>query len=201
MTMARLHPEPAPPMRPYHMAFSVLPFALLTAFAVLYALTQPNPDSFRTDAFAWGAGIQATPALFLMARRLGRRAVGQWWRLFWSFALVLLVAHNIAAMGWQQLWRPDLVAAEFGLFGAIVLWGLPVVWLVDVLMAWNRFDWARAENGYAWWQGLVAAFVFAAIGFVLLGSGGTAGPAIGALMALAVAVAVLLRWYDGEEGR
>ncbi len=199
MAMAHLHPEPAPRLRPYHVAFTLLPFAALVAFAVFYALAQPNPNVFRTNAYAWGASVLAAPPLFLLVRRLGRQVLGQWWRLFWSFALILLLAHNIASLGWQHLWRPDLIAAEFGLFSAVMFWGLPAVWLVDVLMAWNRLDWARAEGGYAWWQGLVGTCVFFSFAPVLLAGGNIVSQALGGLLVLAVAGALLLRWYDGEE--
>lgn len=198
--MAHLHTEPAPPLRPYHVAFTLLPFAALVAFAVFYALAQPNPAIFRTNAFAWGAAIMTVPALFLMARRLGRRVLDHWWRLFWSFGLILLLAHNVSALGWQHLWRPDLVAAEFGLFGAVLIWGLAAVWLIDVLMACNRLDWAHAEGGYAVWQGLVSCLVFASFVYALLGTGqGAVSQTLGVVLVLAVACGLLLRWYDREE--
>ena len=198
--MAHLYTQPAPPLRSYHVAFTLLPFAALVAFAVFYALAQPNPDFFRTNAFGWGAAVMTVPALFLMARRLGRRVLDHWWRLFWTFGLLLLLAHNVAALGWQHLWRPDLVVAEFGLLGAILIWGLAVVWLIDVLMAWNRLDWAQAEGGYALWQGLVSLLVFLSFLVSLLWLGQDAvSLALGVVLLLAVAAGLLLRWYDREE--
>ena len=92
--MAHLYTQPAPPLRSYHVAFTLLPFAGLVAFAVFYALAQPNPDFFRTNAFGWGAAVMTVPALFLMARRLGRRVLDHWWRLFWTFGLLLLLAQR-----------------------------------------------------------------------------------------------------------
>lgn len=198
--MAHLGTQPAPPLRPGHVAFTLLPFGLVFAFAVFYALSQPNPAAFRANAYAWGAAVMVLPALFLLARRLGRRVLNHWWRLFWTFGLLLLLAHDIALRGWQHLWRPDLVAAEFGLAGAALLWGLEAVWAIDVLMAWNRLDWAQAEGGYAVWQGFVGAFVFLSFAVALLTGGQqTIGLALGVLLVVAVAAALLLRWYDREE--
>jgi len=192
--------DPAPPLRPYHVAFTLLPFAALVAFAVFYALAQPDPSQFRINAYAWGAAVMAAPALFLMVRRLGWRVLDHWWRLFWTFGLILLLAHNVAALGWQFLWRPDLVAAEFGLPGAAMLWGLAALWLIDLLMAWNRLDWARAEGGYAWWQGAVSALVFAGFVFALLyGGQDSLSQALGIVLVLAVAAGLVLRWYDREQ--
>jgi|GEM_PF-5568594 len=198
--MAHLQTEPAPRLQPYHVAFTLLPFAAVVAFAVFYALSQPNAEFYRTNAYSWGAAVMIAPALFLMARRLGRRALNHWWRLFWSFGLILLLTHDIEILGWQHLWRPDLVAAQFGLIGAVILWGLEAVWVIDVLMAWNRLDWARAEGRYAWWQGCVSGYVFLAFVFVLFRVGqDMESHALGAVLLLAMGLGLGLRCYDREE--
>lgn len=198
--MAHLHTEPAPPMRACDVVLTLLPFALLVAAAVFYALTQPNADYFRTNAYAWGSAVLVIPAVYVMARRLGRRVLSQWWRLLWSFALVLLLMHNVTSLGWSHFWRPDLLAAQFGLLGALVLWGLAIAWIADVLMAWNRLDWARAEGLYAWFQGCVAALVVISFAIVLLVVGTEmVSQILGAALLIGTATALLLRWNDGEE--
>ena len=198
--MAHLYTAPAPRLRTTHVAFTLLPFALAVGFAVFAALTQPNPEIYRTNAYAWGGAVMIAPALFVLARRLGRQPLNHWWRLFWTFGLLLLLAYGIEILGWQHLWRPDLVAAQFGLIGAVVLWGLEAVWVIDVLMAWNRYDWARAEGRYAWWQGCVGAYVFVCFVVLLLRVGkDVESHALGGLLLLTMAVALVLRWYDGRE--
>lgn len=198
--MAHLHTEPAPRLHAGHVAFTLLPFALAVAFAVFFALAQANPDAYRASAFAWGSTVMAVPALFALTRRLGRRVLTHWWRLFWTFGLILLLAHGVAMLGWQHLWRPDLVAAEFGLVGAVLLWGLEAVWLLDVLMAWNRLDWAQAEGRYAWWQGCVGAFVLVSFALALLLFGhGPVDLVLGVVLLAGVALALLLRGFDREE--
>jgi len=190
-----------PRLRPEQLALTLSLFAVLMAFATFYALTQPNPAYFRANAYGWGSALLAAPALFILIVRIGRAHLDHSWRLFWTAGWLMLAAHGWASLGLSHLWRPDLVAAEFGFWGALAFWGVEIVWLIDLFAAWTRLDWARTGSIYAGWQVFAAAVVFLGHLAALLTVGGALALAVAIVLIAAVTIGSLIRLHLWEQGR
>lgn len=198
--MANLNTQPPPPFQREHLAISLLAFSLLFALSILFGLTQPDITFFRTHAFAWSSALLVTPALYIFVRYSGMTPLTHWWRLFWSFAWVMIVMHLIWGLGLEHDWQPLTVFERQGFWEAFPIFVLQVFWLLDMAMSWTRLDWAWATGVYKLWQTFMALFVF--LNFfvsLVVFRNDMESLAIGLAMTAVVAAAALLRWNEREQ--
>lgn len=173
----------------FALVFSI--FAILFAGSIFWPLTTDNLAFARTHATAWSMTLLAAPAFYIFARRFGREPLDNWWRLFWSFAWAMSLAH--LWFGLVHLHDGDIasVFARQGPATAGVIFALVAIWGWDVFNAWFRDDWREDDilsRRFAFWLGAAAFFVS-----TVLFRNDAVSLGVGLILTVALATAALRR--------
>lgn len=181
-----------------------LPLAALTLSVLLIIaggfLTE-HIALYRAHATAWTSALLSIPALALFLARAGARPLGQAWRLWWTLGWLLIFVHLWWGLGHLHSWDALSVFVRQGLWIAAPIFILELVWLIDVVLAWVRRDWAEARGWFLAWQWFAWA-VAAANFFVSLVVFRNDLPSlvIGVLMTAVLVVVLLQRLARAEPG-
>ncbi len=179
-------------------ALPLAAFAVLFAAVVLGGPVASDPVMFRTHATAWAASILVLPALWLFLRDAGLRPLTQVWRVWWTAGWAMIAVHLFWGLGRMHDWDAGSVFERQGILIAAPIFVLEAVWLVDVILAWTRRDWAVASRSYLAWQWL--AWWVAMLNFLVslaVFQNDPMSTYLGALLVAALATALLARLAGG----
>lgn len=163
-------------------------FSLALSWAIFSAFAEPEIDFARTTHLIWVALLFGTTALALYVWAVPRQPLSNYWRLAWTFALVLYLIHF--SYGLFVMHKGDIgsvfahqstIIASFNLF-------LTAFWTFDVATAWLRPGKARAYQR-------LAAHVIVFLGFAIatLAFGSTTAKWLGSAMVLVLVAVVIAR--------
>ncbi|MGB0851945.1 MAG: hypothetical protein ACPGSI_01530 [Pikeienuella sp.] len=173
-------------------------FALMFAVSMFWPLVTDNMMFERTHATAWAMTLLATPAFYIFARNYGDdlRPLTNWWRLTWTAGWVMSLIHLWFGLGEMHQWDALSVFTRQGFALAATIFGLILVWGIDVIYAWIRPDWAEDDiwiRRIAFWWALLAFFVS-----TVIFNNDLPSLVVGLVMTGAIAVAVFQR-IDGQQ--
>lgn len=173
------------------LTFTFVPFAFGLSGALLIAIGAPAVSYARTQHLIWIALVLSTAALALYLHAAGRRPLGNYWRLSWSFGLIAYLMHFYYGFWVMFGGGLDAVYAAQGALSATSNLLLTVVWTVDVALAWCVRSPGRLSRSY---RGAVHLLVFASFftSAVIFRTGTV--QVLGALMALVLVAVAFDRW-------
>jgi hypothetical protein len=173
--------------------WTFVPFAFLFAFAMMSNIAAPEVAYARTLDTARAAMLEATPAIVLYILAFGRKPLGNWWRLFWSFGCLMYLTHFWLALG--PIYHGNLAAvfAAQGTATAASNLLFTAVWAVDALLAWTILDRPR------WlivWRTFSQLFVFVSFFAALVIFHDDSGRTVGLASGFLVVSAIVVRWLS-----
>jgi hypothetical protein len=120
----------------HQLTLAFVPFALMLSASILVAVLQPAVAYARARFLIWTALVLATPALVEYVLSYDRKPLSNYWRLFWSFGLIVYLVH--LHYGFGVLFHGDFsaVLVSQGSVVAISNFAATGLWSLDALLSW-----------------------------------------------------------------